>query len=234
MPRLLVVTAVEAERDAVLRALPGADPATGELAGLPVCRLASPAGLVDVVAGGLGPVAAALSTAALLAAAGYDLVISAGVAGGFAPAEVGGLVAAERVAFADLGAELADGGFASLSELGLGELDPPADPALARLLAERAAAVTGAVLTVSTVTGTAVRAERLRRTFPDAVAEAMEGAGVALAAQRAAVPFGELRAVSNLVGPRDRAGWQLGPALTALAAGFARVLASPLAEGLAR
>jgi futalosine hydrolase len=129
---------------------------------------------------------------------------------------------------------LADGGFASLSELGLGELDPPADPALARLLAERAAAVTGAVLTVSTVTGTAVRAERLRRTFPDAVAEAMEGAGVALAAQRAAVPFGELRAVSNLVGPRDRAGWQLGPALTALAAGFARVLASPLAEGLAR
>lgn len=228
MPRLLIVTSVEAERDAVLRALPGADPATGELARLPVCRLACPAGLVDVVAGGVGPVAAALSTAALLAAANYDLVLSAGVAGGFAPAEVGGLVAAERVTFADLGAELADGGFASLSELGLGELDPPADPALTRLLAERAPAATGAVLTVSTVTGTAARAEWLRRTFPDAVAEAMEGAGVARAAQRAAVPFGELRAVSNLVGPRDRAGWQLGPALAALAAGFARVLASPL------
>jgi futalosine hydrolase len=234
MPRLLIVTAVEAERDAVLRALPGADPATGELTGLPVCRVATPAGLVDVVAGGVGPVAVALSTAALLAAAGYDLVISAGVAGGFAPTQVGGLAVADRVAFADLGAELADGGFASLSELGLGELDPPADPALARLLAERTAAVTGTVLTVSTVTGTTARAERLRQAFPDAVAEAMEGAGVALAAQRAGVPFGELRAVSNLVGPRDRAGWQLGPALTALAAGFTRVLASPLTERLGR
>lgn len=234
MPKLLIVTAVEAERDAVLGALAGADPAAGELAGLPVCRTATPAGLVDVVAGGVGPVAVALSTAALLAAAGYDLVISAGVAGGLGPAEVGGLVAAERVAFADLGAELADGGFTGLAELGLAELDPPVDPALARLLAERAAAVPGAVLTVSTVTGTAARAERLRQAFPDAVAEAMEGAGVALAAQRAAVPFGELRAISNLVGPRDRTNWQLGPALAALAAGFARVLATPLPERLGR
>ena len=230
MPRLLIVTAVEAERDAVLRALPGAEPATGELAGLPVCRVATPAGLVDVVAGGVGPTAAALSTAALLAAAGYDLVLSAGVAGGFAPAEVAGLVAADRVAFADLGAELGDGEFASLTELGLGEVSLPADPVLARLLADRTAAVTGTVLTVSTVTGTAARAERLRRAFPDAVAEAMEGAGVALAAARAAVPFGELRAVSNLVGPRDRDGWRLGPALAALAAGLARVLESPLTD----
>jgi futalosine hydrolase len=234
MPRLLIVTAVEAERDAVLRALSSAAPATGELAGLPVCRASTPAGLVDVPAGGVGPVAAALSTAALLAAAGYDLVLSAGVAGGFPPAEVGGLVAAERVAFADLGAELADGEFASLAELGLGEVTLPADPALARLLAERTAAVTGTVLTVSTVTGTAARAERLRRAFPDAVAEAMEGAGVALAAFRAGVPFGELRAVSNLIGPRDRAGWRLGPALAALAAGFGRGLASPLTERSSR
>jgi futalosine hydrolase len=230
MPRLLIVTAVEAERDAVLRGLPGVDPAIGELAGLPVCRLATPAGLVDVVAGGVGPVAAALSTAALLAAAGYDLVLSAGVAGGFGLAEVGGLVVADRVAFADLGAELADGEFASLTELGMGEVALPADPRLTRLLGERTAATVGTVLTVSTVTGTAARAERLRRAFPDAVAEAMEGAGVALAAERAAVAFGELRAVSNLVGPRDRAGWQLEPALAALAAGFASVLQSALAE----
>ncbi|MFL6161276.1 MAG: futalosine hydrolase [Jatrophihabitantaceae bacterium] len=232
MPKLLIVTAVAAERDAVLRAMPGDAPAAGQLAGLQVRRAATPAGLVDVVAGGVGPVAAALSAAALLAAAGYDLVISAGVAGGFPPAEVGGLVAAERVAFADLGAELADGGFAGLPELGLGEVLIEADPALARLLAERAKAVTGTVLTVHTATGSAARAERLRDAFPGAVAEAMEGAGVAMAAQRAGVRFGELRGVSNLVGPRDRAGWQLGPALAALATGFADVLAGPLTEGL--
>jgi futalosine hydrolase len=45
----------------------------------------------------------------------------------------------------------------------------------------------------------------------------MEGAGVAEAADRAGVRFGEVRAVSNLVGPRDRAAWRIEEALTALA-----------------
>ncbi len=232
MPRLLILTAVVAERDAVLGGLPE-EPASGQLAGQPVLRAATPAGLVDVVAGGVGPVAAALSCAALLAAGGYDLVLAAGVAGGFPPAEPGGLAVANRVAFADLGAELADGGFAPLPELGLGEVVLDVDPTLARLLAERTGATSGTVLTVSTVTGTGARAERLRRAHPDAVAEAMEGAGVAMAARRAGVRFGELRAVSNLVGPRDREGWRLAEALAALTAGCRRALASPLAEGAA-
>jgi len=230
MPRLLIVTAVDVERDAVLGALPG-PPASGQLAGLPVLRAATAAGLVDVVAGGVGPAAAALSTAALLAATRYDLVLAAGVAGGFPPAEVGGLAVADRVTFADLGAELADGGFAALPELGLGEVSLAADPALARLLAERTGAVTGTVLTVSTVTGSRSRAERLRQAHPDAVAEAMEGAAVALAARRAGVRFGELRAVSNPVGPRDRAGWRLAEALVALTCGAGRLLGTPLIPG---
>ena len=228
MPRLLIVTAVAAERDAVLDALPDR-PAGGELAGLPVLRAASPAGLVDVVAGGVGPVAAALSAAALLAAARYDLVLAAGVAGGFPPAAVGGLVVADRVCFADLGAELPDGGFAALPELGLGEVSLAADPALAGLLAGRTGAVTGTVLTVSTVTGSQARAERLRVAHPLAVAEAMEGAGVAMAAARAGVRFGELRAISNPVGPRDRASWRLAEALAALTRGFGQLLGAPLA-----
>jgi len=227
MPRLLILTAVAAERDAVLRALPG-QPAAGQLAGMPVLRAATPAGLVDVAAGGVGPVAVALSAAGLLAAVGYDAVFSAGIAGGFPPAEPGGLVAANGVALADLGAELADGGFAALPELGMGEVAFDTDPALARLLAERAGAIIGTVLTVSTVTGSRDRAERLRRAYPHAVAEGMEGAAVAMAAQRAGVRFGELRAVSNLVGPRDRDSWRLPEALAALAGGFERVLATPI------
>lgn len=230
MPKLLIVTAVAAERDAVLDALPGS-PATGQLAGLPVLRAATAAGLVDVVAGGVGPATAALSTAALLAAGRYNLVLVAGVAGGFPPAEVGGLAVADRVTFADLGAELADGGFAALPELGLGEVSLATDLELARLLAERTGAVTGTVLTVSTVTGSRSRAERLRQAHPEAVAEAMEGAAVALAARQAGVPFGELRAVSNPVGPRDRASWRLGEALAALTGGAGRLLGSPLAIG---
>jgi futalosine hydrolase len=74
----------------------------------------------------------------------------------------------------------------------------------------------GDVLTVNTVTGTARRLAWLRERYPDAVAETMEGFGVACAAQLSGVPFAELRTISNAVGPRDRGAWQIGPALEAL------------------
>jgi len=54
---------------------------------------------------------------------------------------------------------------------------------------------------------------------------------VALAARQAGVRFGELRAVSNPVGPRDRAGWRLAEALTALTGGAGRLLGTPLIPG---
>jgi futalosine hydrolase len=69
---------------------------------------------------------------------------------------------------------------------------------------------------VSTVTGTAERAAVLRRRHPEAVAEAMEGFGVATAATQAALPFAELRTISNPVGPRDRDAWRISDALAAL------------------
>ncbi|HEX2902472.1 MAG TPA: futalosine hydrolase [Jatrophihabitans sp.] len=220
MPRLLVITAVTAEADAIV---PSAT--VGELAGLAVRRALTPAGLVDVVAGGVGPVEAALSTAAMLAAADYDAVLSAGIGGGFDGVE---LAVALRFAFADLGAQLADGGFSSVTELGFGEGVLAADAALAEAVAARTGAVPGTVLTVATVTGTAARAEALHRRHPDAVAEGMEGFGVAAAAARAGVPCTELRATSNPVGPRDRQNWQLGPALARLG----QACTALLAEGI--
>jgi futalosine hydrolase len=48
------------------------------------------------------------------------------------------------------------------------------------------------------------------------VAEAMEGYGVACAAQAAGLPFAELRTISNPIGPRDRAAWRLREAFSAL------------------
>ncbi|HYN93641.1 MAG TPA: futalosine hydrolase, partial [Pilimelia sp.] len=44
------------------------------------------------------------------------------------------------------------------------------------------------------------------------------GYGAACAAAGAGVPFAELRAISNAVGPRDRAAWRIADALTALTA----------------
>jgi futalosine hydrolase len=77
-------------------------------------------------------------------------------------------------------------------------------------------AVVGDVLTVSTVTGTASTTAALLARHPGAVAEAMEGFGVASAAHQAEAAFVELRTISNLVGPRDREAWRMAEALAKL------------------
>jgi futalosine hydrolase len=233
--RLLVVTAVAAERDAILAALTGAAGA-GELTGSPASVLGGEPVLVGggwrvhVVAGGAGPAEAAAATVDALRAVGdAELVISAGIAGGFASAPsvgLGHVAVASSVAFADLGAQTA-AGFESATELGFGRDRYDVDPAIAALLEARTHATVGQILTVASVTGTGARAAELRARHPDAVAEAMEGAGVAAGAARVGVPFAEVRAISNIVGPRDRAAWQIGPALDALGRAFVALTAEP-------
>ncbi len=227
------MTAVAAERDAVARGLtpPDGDPNTAGLqhplaAGHTALRLPlAGSGVADLLAAGVGPAAAAGGTATALTAAAlagrpYTLVVSAGIAGGFAPgAPVGSLVVADAMVAADLGAETPEG-FVPVTELGFGTTRhlPPAE------LAREAAGLTGAgygtVLTVSTVTGSAGRARELMDRHPGALAEAMEGFGVAEAAVAHGVPVLEVRAVSNPVGPRDRSAWRIGDALAALAGAF--------------
>jgi futalosine hydrolase len=175
----------------------------------------------EVMAAGVGPAAAAVSTAKALVSAKYDLVVSAGIGGGFPDrAEVGSLVVASEIVAADLGAETPEG-FSSLDELGFGSTRIPVEAGLAARLTEslRAAGLpvhAGPVLTVSTVTGTAKTASELAARVPGAAAEGMEGYGAALAAHDQGVPVLELRAISNPVGPRDRAAWRIKEALDAL------------------
>nr|WP_232247900.1 futalosine hydrolase [Kitasatospora azatica] len=199
--RLLVVVAVAAEAEAVLRG--------------------APPGRVTVVTAGVGPAAAAAATAFALADGEHPLVVSAGIAGGFAPhAPIGSVVVADAILAADLGAETPDG-FQDVAALGFGTVRHTPPPHTVTLLAAATGAVVGPVLTVSTVTGSAARAAQLTRRHPCVAAEAMEGFGVAEAAARRGVPALELRAVSNTVGPRDRAAWRIGEALTALQHAFA-------------
>ncbi len=225
MTALLVVTAVAAEAVTLAAAL-GPVVAQSAMA-LPGRRFETPLGPVDVVAGGVGVAAAAAATAWALAAQHYDLVLSAGIAGGFAPRLLGDVVVADAVVQADLGVE--DGPvFRPASELGLGSERTELDASVTRELARRCNAGTGAVLTVSTVTGTAATAARRLMQTPDACAEAMEGAGVLAGAVRAGVgvAFGEVRAISNVVGPRDRDGWDIPLALRALAGALAAITSS--------
>jgi futalosine hydrolase len=160
---------------------------------------------------GVGSAAAAAGTARLLASGDYRAVVCAGIGGGLG-VEPGATVLGTRSVAADLGAESPDG-FIPLSDLGFG-LD--AYDADAGLLGALPFPVRGPVLTVNTVTGTAASTEALRRRYPDAVAEGMEGFGVAVAAAGAGIPFVELRTISNAVGPRDRGAWRIGAALAAL------------------
>jgi futalosine hydrolase len=192
---LLIVTAVDAERDAVTT---------------------EPDHNSAVIVGGVGPAASAAATAAALARQRYDLVVCAGIGGGFPPAQAGEIAVASDVAFADLGVETVDG-FQSF-EFATDRYPVASD--VAQTVADRTGARLGTVLTVASVTGTAERARSLVTRYPDAVAEGMEGAGVAAAATLHGVPFVEIRAISNLVGPRDRAAWRIADACAALRQAF--------------
>jgi futalosine hydrolase len=194
--RTLVVTAVAAERDA----------------------LDGP----DVIVGGVGPAASAAATSAALAGDHFDLVLSVGIGGGFAPLRPGDVAVAATIAFADLGAET-PAGFVPVTDLGFGVARYDVPPQLAVELADRTGGHLGTIVTVATVTGTAETAAALLHRYPDAVAEGMEGAGVAAAAAHHGVPVAELRAVSNLVGPRDRDAWQIPLALATLGRAVAAV-----------
>jgi futalosine hydrolase len=195
---VLVVCAVAAEREALL--------AAGVRA--------------EVLVGGVGPAASAAATSAALD--GVSLVLSVGIGGGFAPLGPGEVAVASSIVFADLGAETADG-FVPVSALGFGRERYDVPPDLVADLVARTGGRAGSVLTVATVTGTAATTAALTARFPDAVAEGMEGAGVAAAAALRGVPCGELRAVSNAVGPRDRAAWQIPLALKSLGRAVAAV-----------
>lgn len=195
--RVLLVTAVAAERDAI-----------------------GSHDRVQVVAGGIGRTnAAAATTEALLGSAPFEAVVSAGVAGvlpggGLA---IGDAVVASRCVYAEEGIAT-PAGFADMTGLGLvlGDFPGNAVPVDQRLL-ERLAGrfAVGAIATVATCSATDdAAAETARRT--GAIAEAMEGAAVVHAARRLGVPAIELRVVSNTTGDRDRQVWDLDLALSAL------------------
>jgi len=196
---LLIVTAVPAEAKAVRRGL-------------------GPDSSITVAPVGVGMAAAAAGTARLLTLADgrYTGVINFGIGGGFAQ-PLGGTVLARRSIAADLGAE-SPYGFINLDDLGFGDSARiTVDQKLLTMLRTGLPdAQVGDILTVNTVTGTSERTAWMIEKYPNAVAEGMEGYGVACGAQLAGVPFAELRTVSNVIGPRDRDAWQIADALAAL------------------
>jgi len=177
-----------------------------ELAGLPESAWS--------VTTGCGPAAAAAGLALALAAGRPDRIVGVGIAGAYpsSPFRPPQVVRVDEDAFADLGAE-SPSGFLDLWSLGVP--DPGVEK---RYLSEVPAFLShlpgarGA--TCSTCTGT-LATQRLREST-GAQIETMEGAAWALVASRCSIPFHQVRAISNAAGPRDRGGWRIPEALSAL------------------
>jgi futalosine hydrolase len=199
---ILVVTAVDLERAAILAADPTA----------------------HVLVAGVGPAASAAATSAELTVGRFELVLNAGIGGGFAPMKLGGIAVASSSVFADLGVET-DDGFVPVSSAGFGVERYDVPPRLAVELADATGGHMGTILTVATVTGSADTSAELQRRHPDAIAEGMEGAGVAAAAAVHGMAFAEIRSISNVVGPRRREEWDIPGALDSLGRAVAAVTA---------
>lgn len=179
-------------------------------------------GLIEVC--GFGPVAAAARTMQLIAMHQPTHVILVGIAGSLRPElEVGAARSFRQVRCDGIGAGTG-AGHKSASEIGWKHWAPAdagrEEPQVAigdviSLTPSKADAsdLGGELLTVCAASANesdvAMRVER----YPNAVAEDMEGFGVAVACFFAAVPLEIIRGISNRAGDRDPSNWNIDGAL---------------------
>jgi futalosine hydrolase len=168
-----------------------------------------------MIISGIGAVNAALSTQAALLEQPADLVLSVGIAGAYLNSglQLTDCIVSSALVYAGLGVQKGS----RVEALGF-PIAPDVFQVLpvwnkAQTFAQNTNLEFGMIATLETVTTNQARAKAIEKQF-SARAEAMEGAGVAQAALRLAVPCLELRSISNLVG--DRQNWQLQAALAAL------------------
>jgi len=178
----------------------------------------------NVIVGGIGAVNTAHALTKYFARYGEPpLVIQVGIAGAFVPADVavGSVVLADTEIYGDVGV-LALDGWRPLEEIGIPLIEAtesqPARfnyfPLDADLVARAASAAgdsvarTGKFLTVSQVTGVRAAGDALYERF-GALCESMEGAAAAHVCAMYAVPFLEVRGISNRIENRDRANWRI-------------------------
>jgi futalosine hydrolase len=180
-----------------------------------------------LVSTGVGSVNAALSLGLFAAGCSTSLLLNCGVAGAYPGSGlgVGQLAVATEEIDADTGIEsvLSTECICPLpiplhynKELPFGRY--PLDAILSEKLEKAASSVTdakrGPFVTSATVTATGARAQRLGDGY-GALCENMEGAALARVALELGVAMVEVRGISNIAGPRDRASWKLEEAIAA-------------------
>ncbi|OGR00463.1 MAG: futalosine hydrolase [Deltaproteobacteria bacterium RIFOXYD12_FULL_50_9] len=195
---------------------------------------------VDLLVSGVGPLETTLSLCRYLSQNRTPVsgVISFGVAGGYPAKGVGllNLCLARKEVVGDLGvwtgSEIID--FAWLDSRALKEFELDSEflrRGLDILIKQGMSPVVGTFVSVSCVSGTALRGNWLRDRY-DAICENMEGAAIARVCKSFALPCLELRAISNMVEDRDLGKWQLSGAITQCAQAVEILLTGLAGESL--
>ena len=184
---------------------------------------------VEVLLTGVGPVATAFALGDRFSGGpATDLAVQAGIGGAMdRDLVIGSVYQLDSERMGDVGAQAADGAFLSLADIGFHPGAPFGPDEVLRLPKDvaRSPFPTAAGVTVSQGTGTEARLAQLRRRWPEAQVESMEGAPFFKACLDAGLAPLALRAISNFVEARNREAWQIGPAVAALNEGLQRLLA---------
>lgn len=192
--RILIVTAVQAEADAIAR----------------------PKGSFIVV-GGIGRTNAAVATTtAILENGPFSWVINAGVAGSLPNSglQLGDAIVANKCVYVEEGL-LTPTGFQDIATMGfsLGKFDGNDVPVDTWMLKQLSGiGHVGSVATVATCSGTNEQAQLVQERT-GCLCEGMEGAAVVHAALLVNAPAIEIRVISNTTGDRDSQEWDLPLAL---------------------
>jgi futalosine hydrolase len=185
---------------------------------------------VNVLVTGVGSVSTIWSVKEWISVNGKpDLVINGGIAGSYKEEfGIGEVVLPASDRFADSGIEDGDT-FLTLPESGLSRPDefPFSDgylPAYSDLIVKFHSFLRQVnAITVNTATGSENTRNRLLKKFnPDI--ETMEGAAFFYICIRENIPFLALRAISNMVEPRDKSKWDIAAALDNLSEKLGEVL----------
>jgi len=198
---LVICFATPAEGDRLVQGLGGA---RGRVGGREVALLRT----------GVGPVNAAHAVTLFLAKEHASAVVCCGVGGAYpGTLDLLEVACAETEIYADLGADSPEG-FLDMARLGFPviEREPPLYNRLPLGVFPISRKLAFATRTTCTGTDEAAR-EMAART--GAAVESMEGAAVVHTCLRMGVPVGEVRAVSNMVGDRDRGAWRVREAAAA-------------------
>jgi len=173
---------------------------------------------VDIDLCGFGPIAAAARTAELISMRSPKHVLLLGIAGGFAEAglNLGAAYQFKEVVCDSLGAGQGDH-YQPAAALGFhpweGSDSTPKIGVRLSLAADSNLPTAPLLVTTATASGDSAHAVERRSQFPNAAAEDMEGYGVAFACAMQGIPCTIVRGISNQVGNRNHAEWQIEPAL---------------------